>query len=223
MSKPEFHSPQIALCQVLIEIGPLVLEREIFKSCHYIFLLSPLKKGEQNWHPPPKVAAVCSSCHKKLAQGTVHPNFIWRRATDLQLHLRMLCAKFGWNDVGVLKKIFGYYQYILAIIPPYKEHGPSFEKNWSPFTKGCFLPRWYETGPVELENKNSSSEYFLFCLGNWVIQFFFNNHDCLAHMTSHKKHLIVYINEMYETKLIIKIWENEIYGKCDYHYISFIH
>ena len=52
-----------------VEIGPLVLEKNIFKMYQCIFAISPLWKGQD-------------------------PSFeqIWT-----PLHLRILCAKFGWN------------------------------------------------------------------------------------------------------------------------------
>ena len=34
--------------------------------------------------------------------------------------------------------------YILAIISPWKGHGPSFEQTWIPSTQGCFVPSLVE-------------------------------------------------------------------------------
>ena len=57
LNKLEFPSSKDALCHILVEISPAVLEKKIFKFCQCIFVISlssPLEKGwgpslEQTW------------------------------------------------------------------------------------------------------------------------------------------------------------------------------
>ena len=52
-----------------------------------------------------------------------------------------------------------------AIISPGKMCGPSYEQNWIPFTKECFVPSLVKIGPVVLEKKiyNVVNVILLFC------------------------------------------------------------
>ena len=113
--------PSIQGCSVLcsVEIGPVVLEKNMFKYFQYNFifsLLSFLGKGrgpsfEQTSIPLPKDAFL--------------PSLVQIGQTVLE------------------KKIFKYFQYNFTILPlcPLGERlGPSFKQTWISFTQGCFVP-----------------------------------------------------------------------------------
>ena len=81
--------------------------------------------------------------------------FVWTNLNPL--HLRMLCAKFGWtwpscsgeDDFSNLLMYFRNFE----IISPWIRNGPSFEQTWIPFTQGYFVPSLVEIDPVVLEKK----------------------------------------------------------------------
>ena len=123
------HHPRMP-CLSLVEIGPVVLEKKIFKfsQCTFaISLLSPIRKGrgtsfEQIWIT--------------FTQGCFVSRFV------------------EIGPVVLKKKMFKVCICILAISllsPLEKEHDPSFEQIWIPITQGCFLPSLVEIGPVVLE------------------------------------------------------------------------
>ena len=61
----------------------------------------------------------------------------------------------------VLEKIFFVNIFFtpLLISPLGKEHGPSYEETFIPFTQGCFVPSLVEIGPVVLEKKKMWKVY----------------------------------------------------------------
>ena len=103
----------------LVEIGPVVLKKKIFKLCQCIFaisLLSPLRKGrgpsfDQTW------ILITQEC--------------------------FVPTLFEIGPVVLRKKIFQVRQCIFAISllsPLWKGRGPSFEQTWIPISEGCFVP-----------------------------------------------------------------------------------
>ena len=116
----------------LVEIGPVVLEKNIFKYFQYNFIfsvLSPLGKRrgpsfEQTWIPSTE-------------------EFFVGRLIEI-------------DPVVLEKKILKYFQYNITFSPLYplgKRRGPSFEQTWIPSTQECFVPSLVEIGPVVLGKK----------------------------------------------------------------------
>ena len=69
----------------------------------------------------------------------------------------MLCLV----EIGelVLEKIFKFGQRIFGILlyPLGKEHGPSFEQTWIPFTYVCFVSSSFEIGRVVLQTEEDEN------------------------------------------------------------------
>ena len=135
---PSFEQTWIPISQgcfvpSLVEIGPVVLEKKIFKIGQCIFaisFLSPLRKGrgpslEQTWIP---------------------------------ITQRMLCAKFGWNWLSGFGEedfliLLMYFSLFRNYLPLEKGGAFSFEETWIHFTQGCFVQSFVEIGSVVLEKK----------------------------------------------------------------------
>ena len=124
LNKLESHSPKDALCQISLKLAKRFWRGRflIFRKCIFAFWkLSPLGKGqspsfEQTWIPFTQECIVQSLVEigplllekkilKMLSMCLCYFVIIcsWKRARPLiwinlnPLHLRMLCAKFGWN------------------------------------------------------------------------------------------------------------------------------
>ena len=110
----------------LVEIGPVVLEKRIFKF-RYFVIISPWKR---------------------------FGHFIWRNLNPP--HPRMHCAKFGWNrfsgsggEAFLISSIFLLYHNYLPLLKP----RAFIEPTWIPFTEGCIVSSLVEIGPVALQRK----------------------------------------------------------------------
>ena len=115
----------------LVEIGLMVLEKKIFKSCQFNFFYFPI-----------------------ISPLGMEWSFIW---TDFVPFSRGYFVP-SLVEIGpvVLEKIFKSCQFIFIIsqlYPLLEGLGPSFEKTWIPFTQGYFVPSLVEIGPVVLEKK----------------------------------------------------------------------
>ena len=139
----------------LVEIGPAVLEKKIFKIRQRILLFRSYLPLEKAWF------------------------FHW---TNLMLYFVLSLVEIGLAVLA--KKIFKFRQCIFAISwlsPLIKGHGPSFENTWipitqncfvtsfveiplNPLTQNCFVPSLVEIGSVILEKK-----IFKFCQCIFVI------------------------------------------------------
>ena len=116
----------------LVEIGPVVFKKNIFKVRQRIFpisLLSPLRKGcgpsfEQIWIP--------------ITKGCFVPSLV------------------EIGPVVFKKKIFKVRQciFVISLLSPLRKwRGPSFEQTWIPFTQECFVPSLVEIGHVVFKKK----------------------------------------------------------------------
>jgi hypothetical protein len=115
----------------LVKIGPVVLEKKIFKWPHPIFglWLFPLWKGPGPWFVQFWIP---------FTKGWFVPSLI---------------------EIGllVLKKIFKSFQWIftLSLLSPLGEGGClSFVHFWIPFAQGCFVPSLIKIGPAVLKKKS---------------------------------------------------------------------
>ena len=87
------------------------------------------------------------------------------------LHLKILCAKFGWNwpdgsgeeDFLISSMYFCYF----VIISPWKRRGFSFEQSWIPFTQACFVRSLVEIRWVVLEKKILKLRQCIFAI-SWL-------------------------------------------------------
>ena len=98
------------VCANLVEIGPVILGKKIFKFSlkyfHYFVIISPWKRTRP---------------------------FIWTNVNSL--HQMMLYAKFGWNKSSGSEDFFEIslmYFAIIVIISPWKKMGPFIWTNLNP-------------------------------------------------------------------------------------------
>ena len=72
------------------------------------------------------------------------------------LHLRMLYAKFGWNEPRGSWEDFKIFLHNFAfslLFPLGERPGPPFFQTWIRSTQECFVPSLVKIGPVVLEKK----------------------------------------------------------------------
>ena len=80
--------------------------------------------------------------------------FIWTNLNSL--HLRMLYAKFGWNEPRGSWEDFKIFLHNFAfslLFPLGERPGPPFFQTWIRSTQECFVPSLVKIGPVVLEKK----------------------------------------------------------------------
>ena len=145
---PSFEQTKIPFTQEclvpsLVKVGPMVLEKHIFKSFQRVFTISQLsplweRRGssfEQTWIP--------------FTQG---------------------CSVSSFVEIGQVvleKKIFKSCQFIFIISelsPLWEGRGSSFKQILIPFTQEYILPNLVEIGPVVLEKKIWTSCQFIFII-----------------------------------------------------------
>ena len=129
----------------LVEIGPVVLEKKIFKCRQCIFsmwLLSPLEKC---------IALNLNKFEFPLPKNTL-------------CHVWLKSAHRFWRRFSKVVNFFFNFCYYL---PLEKGQGPSFERNWIPLTQGCSVPSLVEIGLVVLENKSSMCFHYVAFISLW--------------------------------------------------------
>ena len=113
----------------LVEIGPVVLEKKIFKFHQCIFAISKLSLN-----------------YLLLDKGGA---LLWNKRASTSLK-----DAFGWNGLSCFGEedfqISMYFHYFITIFP-WKRAGPFIWSTWIPFTHGCFVPSLVEIGSVVLQ------------------------------------------------------------------------
>ena len=116
----------------LVEIGLVVPEKKIFKSCQFILKITQLSPIWEGRGPSFKQSWIF------FTRGYVVPCLVE-------------------NGPMVLKKKifirFNLFFLIFQLSSLWEWRGPSFEKTWIPFTQGYYVPSLVEIDQVVLENK----------------------------------------------------------------------
>ena len=112
-------------CKLGRKIGPVVLEKKIFKNLLCNFTMPLLHPPEKKFGPPFEQTSICAK-------------FGWNWSSG------------SWEKIFKYHQCI----FIISLLSPLENgHGPSFEQRWIPFIQGSFEPSLVDIDPVVQEEE----------------------------------------------------------------------